>query len=559
MPDVNRIGFTELSGSDEDSDHSQGPKKVQYGRLLDFGKLVLSSDSIILIHGLRGHPVKTWASSEPAENNRVVGSSSRREHVTSFFKSQISTSRTKNKQTYTSSQQQQTFWPQDYLSKDVSQARVWTYGYNADVIGGLFKANNKTSVSGHGRDLAVRLEREIDDKALCRSKAYCQRTRLIVFLGTPHRGSERADWGKIASNLARLVLQDSNKKIVKALEVDSEVLDNIHEQFMDIVSKHCIKIHSFHEARGISGMKGLDEKVVAEFSSKVGLPEFETVESIDANHTQMAKCNDRSDENYRAIVGVIKQFLKRGSLSADLLIRSVSQSQGNETPGVQREGEAPCATPPYYSIPFLRNRRFIGRTTKLKELEEKLMISKDCRKLALFGLRGVGKTQIALELAYTVKERWPEYSIFWVPAPSAESFEQAYRDIASRCSIVLNPKEEDPKESVRRYLNSSSVGKWLLVVDNSDDEEILFGASDELGGITEYLPESSTGLTLFTTRHRQVAVMLAGRDVVKIQEMDREEAESFLTRSLTRTEGLHDRTVITELLEELMNLPLAIA
>jgi hypothetical protein len=42
---------------------------------------------------------------------------------------------------------------------------VWTYGYNADVIGGLFQfqANNKNSISQHGRDLSVRLEREINN------------------------------------------------------------------------------------------------------------------------------------------------------------------------------------------------------------------------------------------------------------------------------------------------------------------------------------------------------------------------------------------------------------
>jgi predicted nucleic acid-binding Zn ribbon protein len=41
---------------------------------------------------------------------------------------------------------------------------VWTYGYKADVIGGLFQANNKNSISQHGRDLSVRLEREIDNE-----------------------------------------------------------------------------------------------------------------------------------------------------------------------------------------------------------------------------------------------------------------------------------------------------------------------------------------------------------------------------------------------------------
>lgn len=112
------------------------------------------------------------------------------------------------------------------------------------------------------------------------------------------------------------------------------------------------------------------------------------------------------------------------------------------------------------------------------------------QKLALVGLGGVGKTQVALKLAYTVKDCWPEYSIFWVPAVSGESFEQAYRNIAGYCSIALNPTEKDPTKSVQRYLSSNSAGKWLLIIDNPDDEEILFGAPNESGGVIDYLLES---------------------------------------------------------------------
>ena len=65
----------------------------------------------------------------------------------------------------------------------------------------------------------------------------------------------------IASNLASLALQDSNKRLVQTLEVNDEVLDNIHEEFKTILSKCSIKVHSFQEAKGISGMKGLDSKV----------------------------------------------------------------------------------------------------------------------------------------------------------------------------------------------------------------------------------------------------------------------------------------------------------
>lgn len=83
----------------------------------------------------------------------------------------------------------------------------------------------------------------------------------MVFLGTPHRGSSFADWGQIASNIARLALQDSNKKILETLEVNNEILDNIQEAFKTIASEDGLIVHSFQEARGISGIKGLHNKV----------------------------------------------------------------------------------------------------------------------------------------------------------------------------------------------------------------------------------------------------------------------------------------------------------
>jgi hypothetical protein len=61
--------------------------------------------------------------------------------------------------------------------------------------------------------------------------------------------------------MAQLALQDSNKNIIEALEVNSEVLDIIHEQFIEIVLEDKLQVYSFQEAQGISGMKGLHNKV----------------------------------------------------------------------------------------------------------------------------------------------------------------------------------------------------------------------------------------------------------------------------------------------------------
>ena len=58
------------------------------------------------------------------------------------------------------------FWPQDYLAKDILKAKVWTYEYSADVMGGLFQAKNENNVSQHDRDLAVRVERDVENEAI---------------------------------------------------------------------------------------------------------------------------------------------------------------------------------------------------------------------------------------------------------------------------------------------------------------------------------------------------------------------------------------------------------
>jgi hypothetical protein len=51
---------------------------------------------------------------------------------------------------------------------------------------------------------------------------------------------------------------------------------------------------------------------VDDFSSKLDLPlALETVESIDANHMQMARCSSRDDQGYRAISGVLKACVRQ--------------------------------------------------------------------------------------------------------------------------------------------------------------------------------------------------------------------------------------------------------
>jgi tetratricopeptide (TPR) repeat protein len=171
-------------------------------------------------------------------------------------------------------------------------------------------------------------------------------------------------------------------------------------------------------------------------------------------------------------------------------------------------------------------------------------------KIAICGLGGVGKTQIALELAYRMRNRDPECSILWISCTSYESVEQAYMSIALKLGIT-DPKPAEVKQQVKVYLSQGSTARWLLMFDNADDMEMWKTA--------DFLPESERGHILLTTRTRQVAVRLASSHVIMISEPDTETAVEILRRSLITRDLLNDREAAIALLKELACLPLAIA
>ncbi|KAF4457789.1 kinesin light chain [Fusarium austroafricanum] len=216
------------------------------------------------------------------------------------------------------------------------------------------------------------------------------------------------------------------------------------------------------------------------------------------------------------------------------------------------EGYEPC-----YYIPFTRNPRFTGRAAILNALDDKFFGPDQSQKVALVGLGGVGKTQIALHFAYQIKEKRPDYSIFWVPILSDETAERAYVDIAKKLRLQKNSEDDDVKDLVCQHLCSNKAGKWLFIVDNADDQELLLGSAEK-SGLEEYLPHSEDGIVLLTTRSRHVAVEFAQSDVIDTEQMDQEEATTLLEKSLVQKQLLQNEVAVVELLTYLTFLPLAI-
>ncbi|KAL4735655.1 hypothetical protein BDV11DRAFT_211854 [Aspergillus similis] len=211
----------------------------------------------------------------------------------------------------------------------------------------------------------------------------------------------------------------------------------------------------------------------------------------------------------------------------------------------------------HWMVPFHKNLRFVGREAEIANIEE--LMSSPPSKVATCGLGGVGKTQIALETAYRMRERDFDF-IFWVPCASQESVEQAYMSIAQKLGIH-GVKGTEAKSKVKAHLGQKEAGKWLLIFDNADSMD-MWSRSTGTGStpLTDYLPQHEQGHVLFTTRNRKVAVLLASANVIHVSEPDPQAAVRILEKSLIDKTLLNDggETVALELLEQLALLPLAI-
>jgi hypothetical protein len=207
---------------------------------------------------------------------------------------------------------------------------------------------------------------------------------------------------------------------------------------------------------------------------------------------------------------------------------------------------------------FQQNPRFVGRQSQLEDLETRIFTKDQSQKAAITALGGWGKTQVALEFAYRVREKYQYCSVFWIPCTSMESIEQGYLSVSQLLGLQnINPGSV--KSDVQVYLSHKHMSRWLLIFDNADDTDMWITGSESTPALKPYLPQSNQGFVLFTTRNRQLAVDLLLSDAVEIPEMDKSTAVTVLQKSLIRKQLLDDYQATMALLHRLMFLPLAIS
>ncbi|KEY71346.1 hypothetical protein S7711_10245, partial [Stachybotrys chartarum IBT 7711] len=193
-------------------------------------------------------------------------------------------------------------------------------------------------------------------------------------------------------------------------------------------------------------------------------------------------------------------------------------------------------------------------------------IGKNQARVSLYGLGGIGKTQIALAYVYRIHEVRKDVSVFWVHASNAERFRQSLETIAQECQI---PGYEDPKKDilllVKGWLERKDRGQWVMVLDNADDIQLFFpppleatsssAESNHGYSFSDYLPECAHGALLVTTRNKQLGVKLSkGQRIIEVVRMDEHESEHLLRAKSINASS----TDLLSLSARLEHLPLAL-
>jgi tetratricopeptide (TPR) repeat protein len=212
-------------------------------------------------------------------------------------------------------------------------------------------------------------------------------------------------------------------------------------------------------------------------------------------------------------------------------------------------------------IPYSRNDHFVGRESELAQLDAMLFGAKKTTMVAVIGLGGRGKSQLALELAYQTREKINNCSIFWIDASDVDSLYQSYAGIAQKLKVPgWDDEKADIKNLVRLHLSSKSVRQWLFIFDNANGNTI---GSSELStapaaDLLDYLPQSGLCSAVFTTADRDIAQRLASQNIVELGEMAPDMAERMLKSHLNTPVSRSEQQQAKLLLQELLYLPLAI-
>ncbi len=322
------------------------------------------------------------------------------------------------------------FWPLEWLPNEpeLSSARIMTFGYNSHFSSVSNRKENILNISDFAKDLLFSMkfatgegERRLDIGSvpiifvahsmggLIVKKAFIlgqhdehyreliQAVSGVVFLSTPHRGSNLAEiLNKI---LSACIFAFSPKQYISELSVNSPTIQEINEQFRNLAPK--VSIVSFFETLK-TAIGPSQVMVLQKDSSILGYP-GEISKPLDADHHDVCKYTSQQDPNYISVRNILKYLVEKYRSQDRPKIESSSIDELHEIASAFGQVEGPAD-----DLVFFSDRRMPGSCEWTDEDPNFISFLADefQEPLCLWctGRPGSGKSVLASSIIQTVQE-----------------------------------------------------------------------------------------------------------------------------------------------------------
>lgn len=190
----------------------------------------------------------------------------------------------------------------------------------------------------------------------------------------------------------------------------------------------------------------------------------------------------------------------------------------------------------------------MGRDDILNSMDEKLLPQESScladitsiRSFAICGGSGIGKTDLAIEYAYSRRHQFG--AVFWLHAGSAAQLMTDFCQISSYLgleNVYSHPSHESRRKLAKSWLNNPKKSvdwgvncRWLLIFDNADDLDI----------IADYIPHGGNGSVLTTSRnHAAKDCFFMNGSSVDLDPLSTSEAATLLQHLLLGLDEGFDR------------------
>ncbi|KAL6890819.1 hypothetical protein GGI43DRAFT_425308 [Trichoderma evansii] len=287
-------------------------------------------------------------------------------------------------------------------------------------------------------------------------------------------------------------------------------------------------------------------------------------------HSYKGQPSELADQHYKD--SLVASSNSPFTITAKYMIENIFSHQYSYSP--QFELALPEMPKTRASIPPLRNEYFVCPEDVFNVITKHSSEPSSC--VALVGLGGVGKSQLALEFAYRTTANSAEVWIFWIYADTQEHIEEGFRRIAECLELPgQNLPWVDLFQLVYDWLSDERNDRWIIIFDGIYDELLVFDIGlviDSSSGPkikyglkslmhTLLQPQRRNGSIIVTTRDKTLGLELTRypRHVIEIKPMPVVDATSLFRKILgPKFQAALDMNVVINLVKALGLIPLAI-